>query len=135
MHRGPFFFGSDKQDIEEPLVPRQEEILDKIAAKVVQWKMAVPAIMFLESVKPLSYIGSQVMVFFEPFVHALFNLPEYNEFQQMMEKRENVERLLQRIEKFDAEAYEQEKKRKKEAKLMRKTGKRSFSLKKLLGKE
>jgi hypothetical protein len=135
MHRGPFFFGSDKHDIEEPLAPRQEEILDKIAAKVVQWKMAVPAIMFLESVKPLSYIGSQVMVFFEPFVHALFNLPEYNEFQQMMEKRENVERLLQRIEKFDAEAYEEEKKRKKEAKLMRKTGQRRFSLKKLLGKE
>lgn len=135
MLKGPFFFGSDKKEIEEVLSPKQEEILDKISKKVVQWKMAVPAIMFLESVKPLSYLGSQVMVFFEPFVHALFNLPEYSEFQQMMERRENVERLLQRIEKFDAEAYEEEKKRKKEAKLLRKTEKRSFSFKRLLGRE
>jgi len=135
MLKGPFFFGSDKKEIEEALTPKQEEILDKISRKVVQWKMAVPAIMFLESVKPLSYLGSQVMVFFEPFVHALFNFPEYSEFQQMMERRENVERLLQRIEKFDAEAYEEEKKRKKEAKLLRKTEKRSFSFKRLLGRE
>ena len=135
MLKGPFFFGSDQKEIEETLSPKQEEILDKISKKVVQWKMAVPAIMFLESVKPLSYLGSQVMVFFEPFVHALFNFPEYSEFQQMMERRENVERLLQRIEKFDAEAYEEEKKRKKEAKLLRKTAKRSFSFKRLLGRE
>ena len=135
MLKGPFFFGSDQKEIEEALTPTQEEILDKISKKVVQWKMAVPAIMFLESVKPLSYLGSQVMVFFEPFVHALFNFPEYSEFQQMMERRENVERLLQRIEKFDAEAYEEEKKRKKEAKLLRKTEKRSFSFKRLLGME
>lgn len=135
MVKEPFLFGSDKKDIEETLTPKQEEILDKISRKVVQWKMAVPAIMFLESVKPLSYIGSQVMVFFEPFVHALFSLPAYNEFQQMMEKRENVERLLQRIEKFDAEAYQEEKRRKKEAKLTRKTEKRGISLKRLLGKE
>jgi len=135
MVKEPFLFGSEKKDIEETLTPKQEEILDKISRKVVQWKMAVPAIMFLESVKPLSYIGSQVMVFFEPFVHALFSIPAYNEFQQMMEKRENVERLLQRIEKFDAEAYQEEKRRKKEAKLTRKTEKRGISLKRLLGKE
>lgn len=135
MLKGPFFFGSDQKAIEETLTPKQEEILDKISKKVVQWKMAVPAIIFLESVKPLSYLGSQVMVFFEPFVHALFNFPEYSEFQQMMERRENVERLLQRIEKFDAEAYEVEKKRKKKAKLLRKTEKRSFSFKRFLGME
>ncbi len=81
----------------------------------------MPAILFLESVKPLNYIGSQMLVFFEPFVQTLFTVKDYNEFVRMMEERENVERLLQRIEKLDAEVLQKEKdekrKRKEEKKL------------------
>ncbi len=81
--------------------------------------MTVPAILFLESVNPLNYIGSQMLVFFEPFVQTLFSLKEYGEFIKIMEERENVERLLVKIEKFDAEAQakeKEEKKKRKEAK-------------------
>jgi hypothetical protein len=63
--------------------------------------MTVPAILFLESVKPLSFIGSQAMYFFEPLVRALFPLPEYERFAAMMERRENVEALLVAIERQD----------------------------------
>lgn len=99
-----------------PLTPKQEEILDKIARKVVQWRMTVPAILFLESVKPLNFVGSQMLVFFEPFVQAFFTVRDYNEFVRMMEERENVERLLQRIEKLDAEMLQKEKEEKKKRK-------------------
>ena len=84
-------------------------ILQKLAAKVVEWKMTVPAILFLESVKPLNYIGAQAMVFFEPFVQTIFNLKDYDTFRIMMEKRENVEKLLLKIEELDAEALRREK--------------------------
>ena len=84
----------------EPLTEKEAAIMHKIAAKVVEWKMTVPAILFLESVKPLNYIGAQAMVFFEPFVQALFNIAEYDTFREMMERRENVERLLQKIEEL-----------------------------------
>ncbi len=96
--------------------PEEQELMDRIAKRIVKWGMTVPAIMFLESVKPLNYIGSQVMVFFEPFVGAIFDLKDYSLFQQMMEKRHNVENLLLTIEKFDAEALAKE----KELKLQRK---------------
>ena len=69
-----------------PLTEREAAIMEKIAAKVVEWKMTVPAILFLESVKPLNYIGAQAMVFFEPFVQALFNIAEYDTFREMMER-------------------------------------------------
>ena len=85
----------------KPLTPRQEEILDRLAAKVVEWKMTAPAILFLESVKPLNYVGSQVLVFFAPFVNTLFTVQDYDEFTALMEERENIERLLQRIEQKD----------------------------------
>jgi len=115
------------KETEKGLTPEQQEILDKIAKKVVLWKMSTPAILFLESVKPLNYIGSQMLVFFEPFVQTLFSWKEYDEFRKIMEERENVERLLQTIEKFDAEALTKEKEDKKRRKEERKIkGRRSL---------
>ena len=125
--KGLRFWRRDSFKIEKtPLTPEQEVILDKIAKKVVYWRMTTPAILFLESVKPMNYLGSQMLVFFEPFVQALFNVKEYNEFIGIMEERENVERLLVKIEKFDAEVVEKEreekKKRKEEKKLKKMRG-------------
>jgi hypothetical protein len=98
------------------LTEKQAELLDKLAKKVVEYRMTVPAIMFLETVKPLSYIGSQTMVFFEPMVKAVFNVAEYDEIRILMEDRRNVEELLVRIEKFDGEALAKEKVSKKQSK-------------------
>ncbi|MGB2981698.1 MAG: hypothetical protein WBC77_10685, partial [Candidatus Zixiibacteriota bacterium] len=121
MHflRDMFSVGPKKGE-EEKLTPKQEEILTKIARKVVHWKMSVPAVLFLESVKPLNYVGSQMMVFFEPFVHALVSWKDYDEVRKMMEERGTVEKLLQRIEQLDSETEEKEKVLKKERKLRRK---------------
>lgn len=116
----------------EPLSPRQEEILTKIAQKVVYWKMSVPAVLFLESVKPLNYVGSQMMAFFEPMFQAVFSWKDYDEFRIMMEERGTVERLLRRIEQLDAEAQEKEKSSKKERKLQRKKQWREKNLKEKL---
>jgi len=99
------------------LTEKQSELLDKLAQKVVSYRMTVPAIMFLETAKPLSYIGSQTMVFFEPMVKAVFNIAEYDDIRIMMEDRRNVEELLVRIERFDREAVEKEKSAKKESRL------------------
>ncbi len=87
----------------------ERALLDKVAKKVVEWKMAVPAIMTLESVKPLNFIGAQAMIFFEPIVQSLLNLKDYDTFRGMLERRESVEMLLLRIEHFDAIASRKDK--------------------------
>ncbi|MCX6826048.1 MAG: hypothetical protein NTV06_02085 [candidate division Zixibacteria bacterium] len=97
------------EDKKNPPIPDEENaILEKLALKVVRWRMAVPAILFLESVKPLNYIGSQALVFFEPMVQTVFNFKDYETLRMAMERRENVENLLQKIEKYDALMYERE---------------------------
>lgn len=103
---------ADPAPVDESALAQEQtesEIMQRLAAKVVEWKMTVPAILFLESVKPLNYIGAQAMVFFEPFVQTIFNLKDYDTFRIMMEKRENVEKLLLKIEELDAEALSREK--------------------------
>jgi len=69
----------------------------------VRYRMTVPAILFLESMKPLSFVGSQAMYFFEPMVRALFAVPEYERLAALMERRESVEALLVAIERRDEE--------------------------------
>jgi hypothetical protein len=80
-----------------------EALLTAIASRVVRMGMAVPAVFFLESSKPLSFIGSQALVFLEPFVKAFLNLKSYDRFTALMEERENVERLIQKVEQLEEE--------------------------------
>jgi len=51
-----------------PLTDEDRALLARLAAKVVVRRMAGPAILFLESMRPLNYIGSQALVFLRPFL-------------------------------------------------------------------
>ena len=110
-----FFKGStDFPDPEKPALPDEEKaILKKVATKVVERRMAVPAIVFLESVKPLNFIGSQVLVFFEPIIQTVFNFKDYDNFRSALEKRESIETMILEIEALDAISFEREKRVKK----------------------
>ena len=68
----------------------EDAVLDKLAKKAVERGMAVPAILFLESIKPLNFIASQVMVFFEPVIQSVFNFRDYNTLRSALEKRESI---------------------------------------------
>lgn len=94
---------------------RDEELLRKVAGKAVRMGLAVPAVFFLESSKPLSFIGSQALVFFEPFVKAFLNLSSYDRFSALMEDRKNVERLIRLIEQLEDERATKERDTKKAA--------------------
>ncbi len=118
---------SNISDLGEVSPERAKELLAKIAHQIVKRKLSVPAIMFLESVKPLSFIGSQALIFLQPMVQAFLNRKEYDEFAVMMEDRENVELLLQEIEKQENEWQSKEKAERIEAKKLRKAeGKKSW---------
>lgn len=104
------FFKGAMHIPEEGALPEEElAVLEKVARKVVEKSMTVPAIVFLESVKPLNYIGSQTMVFFEPIVQSLFNLKDYDTLRTALEKRQTIEILIQKIEAFDAVSLAREK--------------------------
>ena len=82
-------------------VERRDEVLTKIAQKVVDLRLTPVAVVMLESGKPLSFVGSQLMVFFQPIVTSLFPFRQYDEFSALLEDRSNVETLIQTIEKLE----------------------------------
>ena len=82
-------------------VQRRDEVLTKIAQKVVDLRLTPVAIVMLESGKPLSFVGSQLMVFFQPIVTSLFPFHQYDEVAALLEERSNVESLIQKIEELE----------------------------------
>ncbi len=111
-------------DVPDPdntsLTAEEEAILDKLANKAVERGMAMPAILFLESVKPLNFIASQTMVFFEPIIQTIFNFKDYNTLRTALERRESIEILLLKIEKYDAVAMDKDRRIKKYMKQVKK---------------
>jgi hypothetical protein len=105
-------------------VDEDEELIEKVARKIVRMRMTVPAIFFLESSKPLAFLGSQLLIFFEPFIQTLFNIRQYQRFALLMEHHENWERLIRKMEDLEAEYTEQEKKADREEKERKKAGKK-----------
>lgn len=97
-------------------------MLDRLAELTVSHRMAVPAILLLESMKPLSFLGSQALLFFEPMVRAFFSLPDYDRVAALLERRDSVEALLVRIEAKDEQARHDEREAKARRREARKAG-------------
>ncbi|MBU1627412.1 hypothetical protein KKB18_08600, partial [bacterium] len=106
----------------------------KIAKKIVDMQMAVPAIMFLESVKPLNFIGSQAMAFLQPFATAIFTLKDYDKFRIILEDRRSIEALICHIEDMEdkrrIELKEHKRKLKEEKQLKKEERKKRKELRK-----
>ena len=79
------------------------DLIEKVARFVVNRQLTAPAILMLEVCKPINFVGSQFMLALSPFVQAIFNTIEYQKFALIIEKDENLELLIQCIEKLDAD--------------------------------
>lgn len=87
---------------DKTLTPEESELLEKIAQGVVQRRLAVPAIAFLESVKCLNFVSSQAMLFLKPIVQSIFPTQTYDKIEKLLEKRISIEYLLHAIEKIES---------------------------------
>ena len=80
-----------------------KNILSKFAHRIVNKGMTVPALFFLESTKYVSFVGSQLLVFFGPIITSFVNSEKYYNISELLEDRKNVEFLLDEIERIDLE--------------------------------
>jgi len=62
--------------------------------------LTAPAIMFLESIKPMNFISAQIMIFLEPIILTFFNIKEYREASLIFEERDSVEKTYKVYRRF-----------------------------------
>ena len=78
-----------------------KQLISNLAEKIVRHGMAIPAILFLEMVKYLSFFGGQLMVFFGPIITVFIPSHSYYKIAELLEDRKNVEFLLVQIEHLE----------------------------------
>ena len=84
------------------------ELISNLAKKIVRHGMAVPAIFFLEMIKYMSFIGSQLLVFFGPVITAFIQSESYYKITHLLEERKNVEFLMIEIERIESDNKKKE---------------------------
>lgn len=87
------------------ITPEDQALLERVADRVVALRLEVPAILTLETGKPLSLLAGQTMVFFEPLVATLLPHPDYRRFASLIERREVIERLIHLLESKADDAH------------------------------
>ena len=75
---------------------RETELINKIASKVIEAGMIAPTIMFLETIKPVTVVGSYSVLLFSAPILAVANIDGY-ELVALFRKRENIEKLIKKI--------------------------------------
>ena len=74
----------------------------RLLLKIVDWlderRLAVPALLFGEVGMPLTFLGSQILVFLRPFAEMLFDAAQYQRVVRLLENREAVKMLLDMLE-------------------------------------
>jgi len=83
---------------QEPLCVEDVALLERVADAVVKRKMAAAAVVFLESLGPMSFLGSQALHFFTPIIDLAFNAKEVSQVAHLLERRDIAARLIALIE-------------------------------------
>ena len=69
-------------------------LLERLADAVVKRGMTAPATVFLESLGPMNFLGSQALYFLTPIVEWAFNAKEVEQVARLLERRDTISRLI-----------------------------------------
>ncbi len=81
----------------------QHATVERVASFIVRFGMTVPAILALETLRPLSFVGSQFMYLLSPAVTVFLTQHDWDSMARLLEHRGGIEYVLQTIERMDRE--------------------------------
>jgi len=87
----------------DPAGRDEGEIIDEIARRVVREGMGSAAIVFLESSKPVSFLGGQAALAATPILGGFIEPSRLERYADLFSSRAFIERLIQRIEEVEEE--------------------------------
>jgi hypothetical protein len=82
----------------QPLMPDEVRLLERAADAVVARGMAAPAAVFLESMGPMNFLGSQALHALIPILDVVFPRQDLERIARLLERRDTLTRLAVLIE-------------------------------------
>lgn len=95
-------FAIEKAEDFQP-TPEQQELVDKLVQEVIRRRLVAPALVTLEMSRPLNFLSSQALHFFNPMITAVTNSKTSTHLAEMLEHRGSIEYLIQEIERAERE--------------------------------
>jgi hypothetical protein len=96
--RAEFFHAFSTTSKAEPLIIEDFSLLERVADAVVKRGLAAPATVFLESLGPMNFLGSQALYFLTPIIEWAFHAKEVEQVAKLLERRDTISRLIALIE-------------------------------------
>jgi len=72
--------------------------MERVAGAIVDRGMAAPATVFLESMGPMNFLGSQALHFLSPIIECAFDAKEVEQVARLLERRDTISRLTTLID-------------------------------------
>ena len=86
------------------LSPQEVDAVDETLQFIIRFGLTVPAILALETLKPLSRMGSQFMHILTPSICVFLSPSHWTAFANLLEKPKGLEYILSRLELLDRQA-------------------------------
>ncbi|PCJ19823.1 MAG: hypothetical protein COB02_06450 [Candidatus Cloacimonadota bacterium] len=90
---------------------QEQKFLETVAYQICKRHFEVMAIFLLETHRPLSLVFSSMVIVMTPFLSLFLKADEVHNFARLMEDRENIDYLIQLIEKKDFNSLEENSKK------------------------
>ena len=81
------------------VTPQQAAAAEKVAGFVHRHGLETPAVLWLESLQPMAFLGSQLMHILSPTVNVFLPGSHWDAMSTLLEDRRGMEFLLTRIER------------------------------------
>ena len=75
----------------------RDELIRTIAGRLRSWNLETPAILCLYMLEPLAFLGSQLILFTQPFVSPFAGDRLLRDLALLVEKPENIEQLIAQL--------------------------------------
>lgn len=89
----------DPAKLEAELSDEDRALLDGLADGIARRRLTPAALFFLESMKPMGFVASYMMLFLRPIVSVIWSDPaRWDRVAALLERRGSIELLLRRLE-------------------------------------
>lgn len=79
----------------------QRKVVDSLAREVARRRLATPALMVLEVLRPLNFLTAQTMHFFTPLLSLVTDARGHRELAAFLEQRGAVDYIAERLDSAD----------------------------------
>jgi hypothetical protein len=83
-----------------------DQLVERLSCLIARWGLLAPAIAFLEANKPLSFVGSQVLLMLQPITNFFVTRELTDDVVMLLADRDLLEQLVARLETVRSKSKE-----------------------------